>query len=81
MCIFQNTNWQSKLLYYLYWCTLSSLMDSIANLKVKTMKGKWVGARSLTCNILGVGGMLEFQDGTRKIEKQVNYSEGLAQTK
>jgi hypothetical protein len=31
-------------------------MDSIVSPKVKTTKGKGVGAQSLTCNILGVEG-------------------------
>jgi hypothetical protein len=34
----------------------SSLMDSIANPKVKTPGGEGVGARSLACNTLGVEG-------------------------
>ncbi len=34
----------------------SSLMDSIASPKVKTLEGEGVGVRSLACNILGVEG-------------------------
>ncbi len=34
----------------------SSLMGSIVNPKVKTMKGEGVGARSLACNTFGVKG-------------------------
>jgi hypothetical protein len=56
-------------------------MDLTASLKVKTMKGKGVGARSLIRNTSGVGGVLKFRNGTKKIEKQINYSQGLAQTK
>jgi hypothetical protein len=37
-------------------------MDSIANPKVKTIKGKRVGAHPLTRNILGVRGLLELRD-------------------
>jgi hypothetical protein len=33
-----------------------SLMDSIANPKVKTMKGEEIGVCSLACNTLGVEG-------------------------
>jgi hypothetical protein len=35
----------------------SSLMDSIASLKVKTMEGEGVGARSLACNTSGGKGV------------------------
>jgi hypothetical protein len=36
--------------------SLSSLMDSTASPKVKTMEGKGVGACPLACNISGVEG-------------------------
>jgi len=36
---------------------------------------------SLAHNISGVKGVLEPQDGTRKIDKQFNYSLGPTQTK
>jgi hypothetical protein len=59
----------------------SSLMDSIASPKVKTMKRKGVGVHFLAYNISGVEGVLELYDGTRKIDKQFNYSHRHAQTK
>ncbi len=42
---------------------LSSLMDSNANPKVKTMEGEGVRVRSLARSTLGVEGVLELQDG------------------
>jgi len=56
-------------------------MDSTANPKVKTTKGKGIEACSLVHNTLGVEGVLEFQDGTRKIEKHFTYSHEPTQTK
>jgi len=57
-------------------------MDSTANPKVKTMKGEKVGARSLACSILG-GRMACWSSrmGTKKSDKQVNYSHGPTQIK
>ncbi len=54
-----------------------------ASPKVKTMEGEGegVGAHSLAHNTLGQRGVLELQDGMRKINKQFNYSHGPAQTK
>jgi hypothetical protein len=57
----------------------SSLMDLTSNPKVKTTKGKGVGARSLARNTLGVKGMLELQDETKKIDKHFIYSHGPSQ--
>ncbi len=61
----------------------SSLMDSTTSPKMKTTKGKGVGACFLTCNILGVEGRACWSSGmeTKKIDEQINYSHGLAQTK
>jgi len=59
----------------------SSLMDSTASPKVMTTK-RGVGARSLVRNILGVEkACWSFKMGTRKIDKQVNYLHGPAETK
>ncbi len=52
----------------------SSLMDSIVNPKMKTMEGEGVGARSLARSTSRVEGVLEFRDGTRKIDKHFIYS-------
>jgi hypothetical protein len=52
-------------------------MDSIVSPKVKTIKGG-VGA-FLSSQHFGGKGVC--QDGTRKIDKQINYSHGPAQTK
>jgi hypothetical protein len=38
---------------------------------MKTMKERKVGARSLAHSTLGVKGVLEFQDGTRKNDKHL----------
>jgi hypothetical protein len=59
----------------------SYLMDSIASPKLKITKGEGIGARSLVRSISGVEGVLELWDGTKKIDKQINYSHKLAQTK
>jgi hypothetical protein len=71
--------------HYRFWFTLdtppSSLMDSIASPKLKTTKGEGVGVRSLVRNTSRVEGVLELWDGTKKIDKQINYSHELAQTK
>ncbi len=48
---------------------------------MKIMEEQGVGARFLVRNTLGVKGMLELRDGTRKIDKQFTYSHGIAQTK
>jgi hypothetical protein len=57
-------------------------MDSTVNPKVKTTEGKGVGARSLVRNILRIEGHAGVQRrGTRKSDKQVNYSHRPAQTK
>jgi hypothetical protein len=45
------------------------------------VEGKGIGARSLACNTLGVEGMLELRNGTRKNDKLFNYSHGPAQSK
>ncbi len=44
------------LLVWAYDTSVSSLMDSIMNSKVKTFEGKGVGAHSLAHNTLGVEG-------------------------
>jgi len=44
----------------------SSLMDLIANPKVKTTKGKGVEVHSMVCSTLGFRGMLELRDGDYK---------------
>ncbi len=49
--------------------------------KLKTIEGEGIGARSLVRNTSGVEGVLELWDGTKKIDKQINYSHELAQTK
>jgi hypothetical protein len=49
-------------------------MDSIVNPKMKTMEGEGVGARSLARSTSRVEGVLEFRDGTRKIDKHFIYS-------
>jgi hypothetical protein len=49
--------------------------------KVKTTKGEEVGARSLARNTLGVEGHTRALGGTRKSDKQFNYSRRHAQTK
>jgi len=60
----------------------SSLMDSTMSPKVKTMKGKGLGAHSLACSTSGGRrACWSFEMGTRKIDKQFNYSHKLAQTK
>ncbi len=41
---------------FVFYAPLSSLMDSIASPKVKTMEGEGVGARSLACSTAGVEG-------------------------
>jgi len=57
-------------------------MDSITSPNVKTMEGEGVGACSLVCNTLGVEGRAKSSGiEIRKIDKQVNYSHGHAQTK
>ncbi len=63
-----------KIPYNLIDAPPNSMMDSTASPKVKTMKGKGVGARSLAHSTSGVGGVLEIRDGTRKRDKQANYS-------
>jgi hypothetical protein len=60
---------------------LSSLMDSIVNPKVKIVKGEGVGVRSLVYSTSRWKGMLELQNGTRKIDKQLDYSHKPTQTK
>jgi len=71
--------------HYHFWFTPdalpSSLMDSIVSPKLKTIEGEGIGARSLVRNTSGVEGVLELWDGTKKIDKQINYSHELAQTK
>jgi len=59
----------------------SSLMYSTSNPKVKTTEGEGVGARSLAHSTLGVEGMLELRDGTRKIDKHFIYSHEPSQIK
>jgi hypothetical protein len=58
-----------------------SLMDSTSSPKVKTEEGEGIGACSLVRSTLGVKGMLELRDGTKKINKQFNYSHRPVQTK
>jgi len=71
--------------HYHFWFTPeappSSLVESISNLKLKTIEGEGIRARSLVRNTSGVEGVLELWDGTKKIDKQINYSHELAQTK
>jgi hypothetical protein len=59
----------------------NSLMVSIVNPNVKTMKGKGVGTCSLARSISRVEGVLEFRDGIKTSDKRVNYSHESAQTK
>jgi len=60
----------------------NSLIDSIANPKVKITKGEGVGARSLGRSTLGVEGCVGAPGwGLGRVTKQINYSHGLAQTK
>jgi len=47
----------------------SSLMDLIANLKVKTTKGEGVGRVPWLVALWGYRGMMELRNGTRKINK------------
>jgi hypothetical protein len=50
-------------------------MDSITGPKVTTMEGKGVGVHSFARSTLGLKGVCwSFGMGTRKIDKQVNYS-------
>jgi hypothetical protein len=64
-----------------YDAPLSALMDWNADPKMKTTEGG-VGAPSLAYSISGVEGVCwSSRMGTKKIDKQVNYSHGLAQTK
>jgi hypothetical protein len=49
--------------------------------KLKIKEGEGIGACSLVHSTLGVKGMLELRDGTKKINKQFNYSHRPAQTK
>ncbi len=57
------------------------LKDSNASPKVKTVEEKGVEIRSLTCNTSGVKGACQSSGmGSRKSDKQVNYSHELAQT-
>jgi hypothetical protein len=56
-------------------------MDSTVSLKVKITEEEIIGARSLACGTLGVKGRLKLWNGTRKIDKHINYSHGPAQTK
>jgi hypothetical protein len=44
-------------------------MDLTSSLKVKTMEGEGVGARSLIRSTSGVEGVLELWDGTKKNDK------------
>ncbi len=61
----------------------NSLIDSIANPKVKITKGEGVGARSLGRSTLGVEGCVGAPGWglLGRVTKQINYSHGLAQTK
>jgi hypothetical protein len=59
----------------------NSLMDLVVSPKKKTVEGKGLGARSMAHSTLGYKGVLELWDGTKKIDKQVFYSHGFAQTK
>ncbi len=58
----------------------SSLMDQTMSLKVKTVEGKGVCVRSLQ-HFEGRGVCWNSKMGTRKIDKQLNYLCGPAQTK
>jgi hypothetical protein len=56
---------------------LNSLIDLNVGPKVEQHKKKGVGACSLTCNILGVGGVLNLWNGTRtnsqsKVQNEIN---------
>jgi hypothetical protein len=55
----------------------SSLMDLIASPKVTTTEGK----RSWGAHFGGRGACWSFEMGTRNIGQQINYSQGLTQTK
>jgi hypothetical protein len=66
------------------WCydaPPSSLKDSIVSPKVKPTKKVKSWAHSLVHIISSVEGMLKLQDGITKIDKQLIYSHGPAQTK
>jgi hypothetical protein len=67
-------------MYNLFDTPASSLMDSIVSPKVKTSKKKKLGC-FLARSTLGYKGVLELQDGTRKIDKHFTYSHKLTQTK
>jgi hypothetical protein len=56
-----------------------SLKDSNVSPKVKAVRKKGIGVRSLTCSISKVKGHAGM--GTRMNDKKVNYSHGLTQTK
>jgi hypothetical protein len=56
-------------------------MDSIASPKMKTTKREGIETHSLVCNIFGGRGRVGAPAwGLGKIDNQVNYSHGLAQT-
>jgi len=55
-----------------YYDTLpSSLIDSNMTLKWKQRKNKELNTGSLVCNTLGVEGVLELRDGTKKNDKHL----------
>jgi len=60
---------------------LSSLTNSNVSLRRKTMEKTRSWAHSLAHNTLGVEGMLEPQDGTRKNDKQSFTHTNLHKTK
>jgi len=61
---------------------LSSLMDSTTSPNVKTMERKKIGVRSLACNTSGGrGACWNSGMGIKKIDKKINCSHGLTQTK
>jgi hypothetical protein len=56
-------------------------MDSITSPKIKTVEGEGIEARSLARNTSGVDRRTRAVGGTRKIDRQINYSYEPAQTK
>ncbi len=60
---------------------LSFLINSNVSLKWKQWKGKELGTRFLVHNTLGVKGVLELWDGTRKNDKQSLIHMNLHKTK
>jgi hypothetical protein len=56
-------------------------MDSITSPKIKTVEGEGVEARSLARNTSRVERRTKAAGGTRKIDRQINYSYKPAQTK